>query len=358
MIEVQTVPKTSTLFDAMTSMEHEQLVFCSDKATGLKAIVGIHNTVLGPSMGGTRFWNYATEEEAVRDVLRLSRGMTFKSSIAGLNIGGGKAVIIGDAKEIKNEALLRRFGQFINSLNGKYWTAEDVNMNTQDMESIRMETPFVAGISESKGGSGDPSPMTAYGVYTGMKAAAKKAYGSESLKGKKVLVQGVGHVGSHLIDHLLQEEAEVLINDIFEDKIAKITNKHSVQVVDSVYDQEMDIYAPCALGATLSSHSIPQLSCDIVAGAANNQLDDEVVHGEMLRERGILYAPDFLINSGGIINVYYEMMGNYDRDKVQAQTEQIFDTCMKVINYAEENNVTTHSAALKIAVKRIDAFGK
>lgn len=358
MIETQTVPQTSNLFDSMSSMEHEQLVFCSDNQTGLKAIVGIHNTVLGPSMGGTRFWNYATEEEAVKDVLRLSRGMTFKSSIAGLNIGGGKAVIIGDVTKLKNEALLRRFGQFINSLNGKYWTAEDVNMSTQDMEFIRKETPFVAGISEELGGSGDPSPMTAYGVFVGMKAAAKKAYGSESLKGKKVLVQGVGHVGSHLIDLLIKEEAEVIINDIFEDKITAITRKHNVQVVDTVHDQEMDIYAPCALGATLNSDSIPHLSCDIVAGAANNQLDDEVADGELLKERGILYAPDFLINSGGIINVYHEMMGNYDRDKVQLQTEQIFDTCMRVINYAEKNDVTTHAAALKIAVDRIDTFGK
>ena len=241
MIETQTVSETSTLFDSMSSMEHEQLVFCSDNQTGLKAIIGIHNTVLGPAMGGTRFWNYATEQDAIKDVLRLSRGMTFKTSIAGLDIGGGKAVIIGDVNKLKNEGLLRKFGQFIDGLNGKYWTAEDVNMSTQDMEFIRKETQFVAGISESLGGSGDPSLMTAYGVLVGMKAAAKKAYGSESLKDKKVLVQGVGHVGRHLIDHLLKEETEVIINDIFKDKIAAITKKHNVRVVDTVYDQEMDI---------------------------------------------------------------------------------------------------------------------
>ncbi|MCP4460060.1 MAG: Glu/Leu/Phe/Val dehydrogenase [Cytophagales bacterium] len=358
MLETQTVPQTSTLFDSMSNMDHEQLVFCHDKATGLKAIVGIHNTVLGPAMGGTRMWNYATEEEAVKDVLRLSRGMTFKSAIAGLNIGGGKAVIIGDVRKIKSEALLRRFGKFINSLNGKYWTAEDVNMSTRDMEYVHMETPFVTGIPESIGGSGDPSPVTAYGVYVGMKASAKKAYGSESLKGKKVLVQGVGHVGSYLIDHLIEEGAEVLINDMCEDKIAAVTAKHKVKVVDSVYDQEMDIYAPCALGATLNDDTIPQLSCDIVAGAANNQLDNEDVHGEMLKDRGILYAPDFLINSGGIINVFYEMTGNYNRDKVYEQTEEIFNICMNVISHAEEKNVTTHSAALKIALNRIEAIGK
>ncbi len=357
MIETQTVPQTSSLFDSMSSMEHEQLVFCADSATGLKALVGIHNTVLGPAMGGTRMWNYSTEEEAVKDVLRLSRGMTFKSAIAGLNIGGGKAVIIGDASKIKNEALLRRFGKFINSLNGKYWTAEDVNMSTRDMEYIRMETPFVTGIPEVMGGSGDPSPVTAYGVYVGMKAAAKKAYGSESLKGKKVLVQGVGHVGSYLIDHLIDEGAVVLINDIFEEKISAITSKHNVQVVDSVYDQEMDIYSPCALGATLNDESIPQLSCDIIAGGANNQLDDEEIHGEMLKDRGILYAPDFLINSGGITNVYYEMIGNYNRDKVHSQVEEIFGICTNVVNHAEENNMTTHAAALKLALDRIETIG-
>ncbi len=358
MIDTQTVPQTKSVFDTMSTMAHEQLVFCQDEATGLKALIAIHNTVLGPAMGGTRFWNYATEEEAVTDALRLSRGMTLKNSIAGLNIGGGKAVIIGDVKKLKNEALLRRFGKFVNSLNGKYWTAEDVNMNTRDMEHIRMETPFVTGVPESMGGSGDPSPVTAYGVFMGMKAAAKKAYGSDILQGKKVLVQGTGHVGSYLIDHLIKEGAVVMINDIFEDKIATITNKYDVQVVDSVYDQDMDIYAPCALGATLNSDTIPQLKCDIVAGAANNQLLDEKVHGEMLKDRGILYAPDFLINSGGITNVFYEMQGNYNREKVYAQTEEIYNTCLEIINFAENNNVSTHEAALRLALQRIEAVGR
>lgn len=358
MIDTQTVPQTQSVFDLMSKMEHEQLVFCHDEATGLKAILAIHNTVLGPAMGGTRFWNYASEEQAVTDALRLSRGMTLKNSIAGLNIGGGKAVIVGDAKQLKNEALLRRFGKFVNSLNGKYWTAEDVNMNTRDMEYIRMETPFVTGVPESMGGSGDPSPVTAYGVFMGMKAAAKKAYGSEILQGKKVLVQGTGHVGSYLIEHLVNEGAVVMINDIFEDKIAAITNKFDVQVVDSVYDQDMDIYAPCALGATLNDDTIPELKCDIVAGAANNQLLDEKRHGEMLKDRGILYAPDFLINSGGITNVFYEMQGNYNRDKVYAQTEEIYNTCLEIVNFAENNNVSTHEAALRLALQRIEAVGK
>jgi len=358
MIATQTVPQTSSLFNQMASMDHEQLVFCQDDATGLKAIIGIHNTVLGPAMGGTRMWHYESEEAAVRDVLRLSRGMTFKSAIAGLNIGGGKAVIIGDAKKIKNEALLRRFGRFVNSLGGKYWTAEDVNMSTRDMEHIHMETRYCTGLPESMGGSGDPSPVTAFGVYIGMKAAAKKAYGSDDLKGKKVLVQGVGHVGSYLIDHLVKDGAVVMINDIFEEKIAAITKKHKVEVVDSVYDREMDIYAPCALGATLNDQTIPTLKCDIVAGGANNQLDDEKIHGEMLKSRGILYSPDFLINSGGITNVYYEMLGNYNRDKVYQQTEQIYEIMMRVVDHAEANNTTTHQSALQIAQDRIASVGR
>jgi leucine dehydrogenase len=360
MLETQTIQESSTIFNSMAGLEHEQLVFCHDEATGLKAMIGIHNTVLGPAMGGTRMWNYASEAEAVRDVLRLSRGMTFKSAIAGLNIGGGKAVIIGDAKKIKNEALLRRFGKFVNSLNGKYWTAEDVNMSTRDMEYIHMETKYVTGIPESMGGSGDPSPVTAYGVYMGMKAAAKKAYGNDSLSGKKILVQGAGHVGTYLIGHLMKEGAQVMVSDIFEEKLAGVTKEHKVTVIDpkEVYKQDMNIYAPCALGATLNNETIPQLKCDIVAGGANNQLDVEDVHGQMLKERGILYAPDFLINSGGITNVFYEMQGNYNRDKVYRQTELIYEVLLKVIAQAEENNITTHQSAVKVAQDRINAVGK
>jgi len=358
MISTQTVPQTSSIFELMSSMEHEQLVFCHDEDTGLKAIIGIHNTMLGPGMGGTRMWNYATEEEAVKDVLRLSRGMTFKSSIAGLNIGGGKAVIIGDARKIKSEALLRRFGKFVHSLNGKYWTAEDVNMTTRDMELMRVETPYVAGTPQSMGGAGDPSPVTAYGVYMGMKAAAKRVYGSDSLKEKRVLVQGVGHVGAYLVDHLIKEGATVVINDIFEDKIKNITDKHKVEVVEDVYNANMDIYAPCALGATLNTDTIPHLKCAIVAGAANNQLDNEDQHAEMLKDQGILYAPDFLINSGGIINVYHEMIGMYNEQKVFEKTEEIYHTCLSIIDRAEQENISTHKAALQLALDRIESVGK
>lgn len=360
MIDIQPEVKESGIFSAMAKMEHEQLVFCHDEAIGLKAIIAVHNTVLGPSMGGTRMWSYQSEEEAVKDALRLSRGMTFKNAIAGLNIGGGKAVIIGDAKKIKTEALMRRFGKFVHSLNGKYWTAEDVNMSARDMEYIHMETPYVTGIPESMGGSGDPSPVTAYGVFIGMKASAKKAYGSDSLKGKKIIVQGAGNVGTYLIEYLVKEGAEIFVSDIFEDKVKAVTTKFDVNVADpeKLYGMEMDIYAPCALGATLNSHTIPQLKCAIVAGAANNQLDDEDSDAKKLKERGIIYAPDFLINSGGITNVYYEQQGNYNKQRVYQQTERIYDVCHEVLELAENDNVTTHKAALQLALNRISDVGK
>lgn len=360
MIDIQPEVKQIGIFDEMAGLSHEQLVFCHDPELGLKAIIAIHNTVLGPAMGGTRMWNYLSEEAAIKDALRLSRGMTFKNAIAGLNIGGGKAVIIGDAKKIKTEALMRRFGKFVHSLSGKYWTAEDVNMSTRDMEYIRMETPYVAGIAESMGGSGDPSPVTAYGVYMGMKASAKKVYGNDSLKGKRIVVQGAGHVGAYLIEYLVKEEAEVFVSDIFEEKVAAVVKNHSVKVADpqTLYSMDMDIYAPCALGATLNDDTIPQLKCAIVAGAANNQLDDETRHGRMLQEQGILYAPDFLINSGGITNVYYEQQGNYNRKRVYEQTERIYDVCTQVIQHAENQQITTHQAALQLALNRIREVGK
>jgi leucine dehydrogenase len=361
MIEVKepSDQKQTSLFSEIEEMNHEQVVMCHDKATGLKAIVAIHNTVLGPAMGGTRMWHYESEQDAMTDVLRLSRGMTLKNSIAGLNIGGGKAVLIGDAKKLKNEAFMRRFGKFIHSLGGKYWTAEDVNMSTKDMEYVRMETPYVTGLPAFMGGSGDPSPVTAYGVYMGMKAAAKKAYGNESLEGKKVLVQGTGNVGTYLIELLEKENAHVMISDIFEDKIKNITNRFQVEVVaaDHVFDANFDIYAPCALGGTLNDDTITHLNCDIVAGGANNQLLDEQLHGDALMNKGILYAPDFLINGGGITNVYYEYEGNYNRERVMNQTERIYDTTLDVFNLCEKTNVAPQQAAIKIAENRILAIG-
>ena len=343
----------------MLQHNHEQIVFCNDNETGLKAIIAIHNTVLGPSLGGLRMWSYKNESEALTDVLRLSRGMTYKAAVAGLNLGGGKAVIIGDAKKDKNEFLLRRLGKFVNSLGGKYITAEDVGMTSKDMEYIHMETKHVSGLPESMGGSGDPSPVTAYGVYLGMKAAAKEKWGKDSLAGKKVMVQGIGHVGENLVKHLTKEGAKVYVNDIFADRIKMIVNEYKAESVDAenVYDTDADIYAPCALGATVNDNTLSRLKCSIIAGAANNQLADEKVHGEALTKKGILYAPDFVINAGGLINVYSELQG-YNRERAMAQAENIYNTTLQIFKTSKENNVPTYVAANKLAEQRIASIGK
>lgn len=340
----------------MKDMGHEQLVFCNDPATGLRAIIAIHNTVLGPALGGTRMWMYENEGDALRDVLRLSRGMTYKAAISGLNLGGGKAVIIGDSRKHKNEALMRRFGAFVDSLGGKYITAEDVGMTTRDMEYIHMETDHVVGIPETLGGGGDPSPVTAYGVFMGMKAAVRKVYGSDDMAGKTVLVQGAGNVGGFLVGHLLEEGAKVKIADIFDDRIKKVREQYpQVEVVDpaTVYDQDMDIYAPCALGATLNNNTISRLKCTVVAGAANNQLEKEEEHGHMLLERNIVYAPDFLINAGGLINCYSEMEG-YNQERAMQHAEKIFDTATEVLNIASDKNLPTYQVANAMAEERIE----
>ena len=347
--------KVSThVVEKMETMGHEQVIFCNDKVTGLKAIIAIHDTTLGPALGGTRMWNYSSEEEALQDVLRLSRGMTFKASISGLNLGGGKAVIIGDASKDKTEALMKKFGEYVDSLGGKYITAEDVGMNTKDMEYIREKTKHVTGIPESMGGSGDPSPVTAYGVYMGMKASAKFKWGSDSLEGKTILVQGVGHVGKNLVKHTIEEGAKVYITDINHSKLDLVSEQYGAEIinVDSIYDMEMDIYAPCALGSTLNTNTINRLKCQIIAGAANNQLADEVVHGKMIKDKGIVYAPDFLINAGGLINVYSEING-YKRQESLSQTKKIYDTTLEILLKAEAEDITTHKAALLIAEQRI-----
>ena len=351
--------KGDPVFGQLSFDGHEQIVFCNDEDTGLKAIIGIHNTVLGPALGGTRMWQYKTEWEALNDVLRLSRGMTYKAAITGLNLGGGKAVIIGDAKTQKNDALMRRFGQFVDSLSGKYITAEDMGMETRDMDVVREVTPHVTGISESKGGAGNPSPITAYGVYMGMKAAAKFQYGTDNLEGKKVLVQGVGHVGETLVKHITDEGAKVIINDINEARLEELSNKYGANVVlgNDIYGLDVDIYAPCALGATINDETINQIQAKIIAGAANNQLADEIKHGRLLKEKGIAYAPDFLINAGGIINVYAELEG-YGKDEIVRKTENIYNTTLDIFNLSEKENITTHRAAFDIAQSRIDTRKK
>ena len=342
------------VFGQLAFDDHEQVVFCNDKDTGLKAIIGIHNTVLGPALGGTRMWKYNSEWEAVNDVLRLSRGMTFKAAVTGLNLGGGKAVIIGDAKTDKNPALMRKFGEFVNSLSGKYITAEDVGMDTEDMDIVREVTPYVTGISESKGGAGNPSPITAYGVYMGMKAAAGFKYGNDSLAGKKVLVQGIGHVGETLVDYLSKEDAKVFISDINPERLKEVSEKYSAKIyTEDIYAADVDIYSPCALGATINDETIDRIQAEIIAGAANNQLADEVRHGKMLKQKGIVYAPDFLINAGGIINVYAELEG-YGKDEIQRKTQNIYNTTMEILKTARAEDITSHAAALKVARERIE----
>ncbi|MFC5046636.1 Glu/Leu/Phe/Val dehydrogenase [Aquimarina hainanensis] len=346
--------KEAPVFGQLSFNDHEQVVFCQDKDTGLKAIIGVHNTVLGPALGGTRMYDYKTEWDALNDVLRLSRGMTYKSAITGLNLGGGKAVIIGDPKKLKTPELMKRFGKFVHTLGGKYYTAEDVGMETSDMDTVREVTPYVTGISESKGGAGNPSPVTAYGVYMGMKATAKYTYGKDDLAGKRIIVQGIGHVGEELVRLASEEGAKVIISDINEERLEAVSTKYGAEIYrgNDLYSEVADIYAPCALGATINDETINKLQVKIVAGAANNQLANENIHGALLQEKGIVYAPDFLINAGGIINVYAEIAG-YGRDQIMTKTENIYNTTLEILAKAEETNVSTHVAALTIAEERI-----
>lgn len=358
--KVSNAKSEDSLFSRLSDMGHEQVVFCHDEDTGLKAIIGIHSTILGPALGGTRMWNYSSEEDALTDVLRLSRGMTFKAAITGLNIGGGKAVIIGDASKLKSEAFMRRFGKFVESLGGRYITAEDVNMKTQDMEYIHMETNHVTGLPESQGGGGDPSPVTAYGTYVGMKAMAKSVYGSDSLDKKIIAVQGVGQVGMYLVEYLTKEGAEVYISDISEEKLKDVSGRFGAKVIgnNQIFDLEMDIYAPCALGASLNDDTIPRLNCKIIAGAANNQLADEEKHGYMLMDRGIAYAPDFVLNAGGLINVYHEFLGDYNKEQTYQQADKIYDSILTIAGESKEFDISPQEAAIKLAQARIDKIGK
>ena len=342
----------------MEQHDHEEVLFCFDRATGLRSIIAIHDTTLGPALGGTRMWPYATEAEALNDVLRLSRGMTYKSALAGLDLGGGKAVIIGDARTQKTEAMFRRFGQFVDSLNGRYITAEDVGMSTAEMVNIKKETNSVAGLPEEMGGSGDPSPVTAYGVFCGMKAAAKKAYGSDDLSKRKISIQGGGNVGRGLAALLVKDGAQVFITDIHDDKLAVIKAEiPEVKIVksDAIYGLDVDIYAPCALGATVNDDTLRKLKCSVVCGAANNQLADEAVHGMAVMRKGILYAPDFLVNAGGIINCAWERKG-YNRKAAMRQTEGIYDTALRIFKASADLDIPTYLAANQAAEHRVSSM--
>ena len=332
---------------------HEQVVFCHDQLTGLRAIIAIHNTKLGPALGGTRMYPYHNEEDALVDVLRLSKGMTYKAAVSGLNLGGGKAVIIGDPKKIGSEAFFRAFGRFVNSLNGRYITAEDVGTNVKFMDWIRIETPNVTGVSTYMGGSGNPSPFTAHGVLVGIKSCLKKQRGNDSLSGVKIAVQGVGNVGYYLCKELYEQGAELYVTDINSEAIKRVVDEFKAKVVgcDEIYSVDADVYSPCALGATINETTIPMLKCSIIGGAANNQLLEEK-HGEMLKKAGILYAPDYVINAGGLINVNSEVYGG-GTEYVLSQIENIYDTLLNIYDISDKEGISTHIAATRIAEKRI-----
>ncbi len=343
-----------SIFSQLEAYGHKKVVFCNDQDTGLKAIIAIHDTTLGPALGGTRMWAYKTEGDALRDVLRLSKTMTYKSAIAGLNLGGGKAVIIGDSRKDKTEALLRKFGRYIKNLNGEFITAEEVGTNPRDMEYIRMETQHVMGVPESIGGSGDPSPITALGVFMGIKACVKQLYGNDALAGRSVIVQGIGHVGENLVKLLRDENAKVYASDINDERARQVAKKYGAEVVanNNIFDINADIYAPCALGATINDQTINKLKCAIIAGSANNQLEDENVHGQLLLDKGILFAPDYVINAGGIINFYSELMG-FSKKRTLQLTENIYEATRNVLKLSASESISTINAANKIAEKRI-----
>lgn len=342
-----------SLFELIKDPNHEQIIFCNDNSIGLKAIIAIHNTNLGPAIGGTRMWNYSTDEEALKDVLNLSKAMSYKSSLAGLNAGGGKAVLIGHPS-IKDRNYLKRFAQFIKDLNGKYWTAQDVNMTTEDIVYIKEICPFVVGLPKENGGLGDSSTPTAYGVYMGMKSATKHLTGSESLEGKKVLVQGVGNVGLKVVDYLVDEGTEIYVSDINNNNL-DIAKSRNVNVLDSddIYNISYDIISPCALGGTINKESLEKINCKIIAGAANNQLGDDNYVPNKLSEKEILYVPDFLVNAGGIISVYHEQIKDLDSEKVMKMTEDIYDKVIEVLKYSNKNKISTNTAAISLAKNRI-----
>ncbi|SDN40174.1 branched-chain amino acid dehydrogenase [Alkalicoccus daliensis] len=346
------------LFTYMEEYDYEQVVVCQDKESGLKAIIAIHDTTLGPALGGTRMWTYETEEAAFEDALRLAKGMTYKNAAAGLNLGGGKTVIIGDPKKDKNEAMFRAFGRFIQGLNGRYITAEDVGTTVEDMDLVYSETDYVTGVSPAFGSSGNPSPVTAYGVYVGMKAAAKEAFGTDSLEGKTVAVQGVGNVAYNMCRYLHEEGAKLVVTDINKDSVKKAVEEFGARAVDidDIYDVDCDIYSPCALGATVNDETIPRLKAKVIAGAANNQLLENR-HGDIIQDKGIVYAPDYVINSGGVINVADELLG-YNRERAMKKVETIYDSIAKIMDISRRDQVPTYVAANRLAEERIETMRK
>jgi valine dehydrogenase (NAD+) len=345
-----------SVFDAGSS--HEQVVFCNDPASGLRAIIAIYSTALGPALGGTRFYPYASEADALTDVLNLSRAMAYKAACAGLDLGGGKAVIIGDPATDKSEALLRAYGRFVQAVGGRYYTACDVGTYVEDMDVVARECSFVTGRSPAYGGAGDSSILTAYGVVQGMRAAAQVAWGSPTLRDRRVGISGVGKVGHHLVEHLLAEGASVVIADVARDAVDRVRVVHpEVDAVDpdALLAEPMDLYAPCALGSALSDESVPALSARIVCGAANNQLAHPGIE-KLLEERGVLYAPDYVVNSGGLIQVADEIEG-YSEPRARAKATAIYDTTLRIFGLAASEGVPPSVAADRLAERRMDQIG-
>jgi leucine dehydrogenase len=346
------------LFERIGPGDYEQIVFCHDRPSGLKAIIAIHSTRLGPALGGTRFYPYPTEDAALEDVLRLARGMTYKSAAAGLDLGGGKAVVLGDPATAKTEPLLRAYARFVDSLGGRYITAEDVGTTQPDMDVIRRETSYVTGVSRSLGGSGDPSAATAYGVLHAMKATAKFVFGQADLAGRHVVVTGIGKVGSALVRHLVEERAHVTVSDVNAEALERTARDFGAEVVppEKAHAVECDVFSPCALGAGLNATTIPELRCAAVVGSANNQLA-EPADAERLAEAGVVYAPDYVVNAGGVINIAEELHG-YHRERAYGQIRRIYDTTLSVLETAKAEGITTAAAADRLAEQRMAALGQ
>ena len=342
------------LFDTIAEMGHEQVVMCYDKSSGYRGVIAVHDTTLGPALGGARFWQYASEEDAIIDALRLSRGMTYKNAVAGLNLGGGKSVIIGDNRTIKREMIFRAHGRFVDSLGGRYITAEDVGTNTADMDFVHMETQYVTGLANK---SGDPSPVTAHGVFRSIQASAKHRWGSDSLEGKAIAVQGLGNVGYYLCKELNAARAKLIVTDIDTSRVKRVVDDFGAQAVehDTIFGVKADIFAPCALGGIINDKTLPQLRVEIVSGGANNQLLEER-HGEALEAKGILYAPDYVANAGGVINVYSELAG-WTRERSLRKADEIYDTLLGVYDLAREHGIPTYVAADRMAERRLKAVG-
>jgi leucine dehydrogenase len=342
------------LFDTIAGMGHEQLVVCNDTSAGYRGIIAIHSTTLGPALGGTRFWQYASDEDAIVDALRLARGMTYKNAVAGLNLGGGKSVIIGNNKTIDREMIFRAHGRFVESLGGRYITAEDVGTSTADMDFVHMETKNVSGLT---GRSGDPSPVTAHGVFRAIQASAKERWGSDDLSTKTVSLQGAGHVGYYLAKELHGAGAKLIVTDIDQERVKHVVSEFGARAVppDEIYAAQADIFAPCALGGIINDKTIAQLKVQIVCGAANNVILEER-HGVTLEEKGILYTPDYVANAGGVINVYSELAG-WSSARAFRKADEIYETALKVFKIAKSDLVPTYVAADRLAEQRIKAVG-